>query len=156
MPAYRPNVACILQNPAGDILVCERTDWPGCWQFPQGGVKNGEALMDALHREIEEELGLGRESYQVLTSRGPYRYLFPEGRKKEGFEGQEQYYFLALLTNPNALIRFDGASPEFRAARWLRPEDYDLNWVAPMKRAVYTRVFLDFFGLSPRPATSPA
>lgn len=146
MPAYRPNVAFILRNAAGEILVCERSDWAGCWQFPQGGVKSGETLPDALAREVEEELGLLPHEYRVLSSRGPYRYLFTEGRKKGGFDGQEQTYFLAELTNAHAAIRFDGAH-EFRAARWLPPVSYHLDWIAPMKREVYARVFRDFFGI---------
>jgi putative (di)nucleoside polyphosphate hydrolase len=153
MPAYRPNVAFILRNAAGEILVCERSDWAGCWQFPQGGVKAGESLPDALAREVEEELGLLPHEYRVLTSRGPYRYLFANGRKKDGCDGQEQHYFLAELSNNHATIRFDGAH-EFRAARWLPPASYNLDWIAPMKREVYAQVFRDFFGIgreTPKP-----
>jgi len=146
MPAYRPNVAFILRNAAGEILVCERSDWAGCWQFPQGGVKTGESLADALAREVEEELGLLPQEYRVITSRGPYRYLFVNGRKKDIYDGQEQHYFLAELTNTHATIRFDGAH-EFRAARWLPPTSYNLDWIAPMKRDVYAQVFRDFFSI---------
>lgn len=152
MPRYRPNVAIILRNAAGEILVCERSDWPGCWQFPQGGVKKGETLLDALHREVEEELGLLPADYRILSHRGPYRYLFADGRQKKGYDGQEQQYYLAELTNNDAVIRYD-ASHEFRAARWLPPASYDLRWIAPMKSAVYARIFLDFFGLELRDAT---
>jgi len=146
MPSYRPNVAFILRNTAGEILICERSDWAGCWQFPQGGVKKGESLEEALHREVEEELGLQPDAYRVLTSRGPYRYLFAGNRKKQGFEGQEQQYFLGELIHPQAVIRFDGAQ-EFRAARWIPPAAYELDWIAPMKREVYAGVFRDFFAL---------
>ena len=139
MPAYRPNAAIILRNSSGEILVCERSDWWGCWQFPQGGVKKGETLLDALHR--------------VLSSKGPYRYLFMNGRKKDGFDGQEQHYFLAELINPQVVIRFDG-SHEFRAARWLQPASYDLSWIGGMKRDVYACVFRDFFGIEPRDSES--
>jgi len=148
MPAYRPNAAIILRNSAGEILVCERSDWWGCWQFPQGGVKKGETLLDALHREVEEELGLKPSDYRVLSSKGPYRYLFINGRKKDGFDGQEQHYFLAELINPQVAIRFEG-SHEFRAGRWLPPASYDLDWIGPMKRDVYASVFRDFFGIEP-------
>lgn len=145
MPAYRPNVAFILRNAAGEILVCERSDWAGCWQFPQGGVKKGETLLEALHREVEEELGLKPDAYRILTSKGPYRYLFADNRKKQGFDGQEQHYFLGELARPHINIRFDGAH-EFRAARWLAPSTYNPDWIAPMKREVYAAVFRDFFG----------
>jgi putative (di)nucleoside polyphosphate hydrolase len=149
MPAYRLNAAIILQNSNGEILVCERSDWWGCWQFPQGGVKKGETLLDALYREVEEELGLKPTDYRILASKGPYRYLFMNGRKKDGFDGQEQHYFLAELTNPKSAIRFEG-SHEFRAARWLPPASYDLDWIGPMKREVYASVFRDFFGIEPQ------
>ncbi len=146
MPSYRRNAAIILRNSAGEILLCERSDWRGCWQFPQGGAKKGETLLDALHREIEEELGLKPSDYRVLSTKGPYRYLFMNGRKKDGFDGQEQYYFLAELTNTQRPLRFDSCH-EFRAARWLPPASYDLSWISSMKREVYVSVFRDFFGV---------
>lgn len=148
MPAYRLNAAIILRNSAGEILVCERSDWQGCWQFPQGGVKKGESLLEALIREVKEELGLKPSDYRLVARKGPYRYLFMKGRKKNGFDGQEQHYFLAELINPQAVIRFDG-SHEFRAARWLPPASYDLDWIGEMKREVYAEVFRDFFRIEP-------
>ena len=71
------------------------------------------------------------------------------GRKKDGYDGQEQHYFLAELTIPEPVIRLEG-SDEFRAARWLPPSSFDLDWIGPMKREVYTSVFRDFFGIEPR------
>jgi putative (di)nucleoside polyphosphate hydrolase len=105
-------------------------------------------LLDALHREVEEELGLKPKDYRVVSSKGPYRYLFLDGRKKDGYDGQEQHYFLAELSTPEVVIRLEG-SDEFRAARWLPPSAFDLDWIGPMKREVYTSVFRDFFGIEP-------
>ena len=152
MPCYRPNVAIILRNASGEILICQRCDWPECWQFPQGGMKKGETPLEALHREVEEELGLLPSDYRVLSSKGPYRYLFADGRNKKGYDGQEQQYYLAELTNAEARIRYD-ASDEFQDARWVAPGAYELQWIAPMKQAVYAQVFRDFFGLELRDAT---
>ncbi len=146
---YRPNVALILQNSAGEILIGERKEVAGCWQFPQGGAKEGEGLARALEREVEEEIGLFPRSYEVLERRGGYRYLFPAGRKKEGFSGQEQTYFRAVLREESALV-VGGAiqSPEFRALRWIAPERFELGWVSDFKREVYREVFRDFFRIS--------
>jgi 8-oxo-dGTP pyrophosphatase MutT (NUDIX family) len=147
MPRYRPNVALILRNASGEILVCERADWPGCWQFPQGGARGEEELVGALHREVREELGLGAKAYRVLSQRGPYRYDFVGDRKKEGYDGQEQTYFLAELVAGDVELDF-GDDPEFRAARWIPPGAFDLAWIPGMKRDVYRAVFRDFFGIA--------
>jgi putative (di)nucleoside polyphosphate hydrolase len=146
MPNYRPNVAFILRNIAGEILIGERSDRPGCWQFPQGGRDPGESLVEAVHREVREELGLAPDTYRILSQKGPYRYLFPDRRKKNGFDGQEQHYVLAEFIKPDASLRLDDAQ-EFQNVRWIAPASYNLDWIAPMKRDVYAQVFRDFFGL---------
>ena len=43
------------------ILICQRTGdqaMPFKWEFPGGKVEPEEDLKDALHRELEEELGI--------------------------------------------------------------------------------------------------
>ena len=44
MVRYRPNVAAIIVNGDGNLLICERSNVPGAWQFPQGGVDDGESM----------------------------------------------------------------------------------------------------------------
>ncbi|GAB4165806.1 MAG: RNA pyrophosphohydrolase [Terrimicrobiaceae bacterium] len=144
MPKLRPNVAFILRNRSGEILLCERSDWPGSWQFPQGGIQKGESVDEALSREVSEELGLPPSAYRVLTRRGPYRYLFPNGLTKRGFRGQEQTYFLAELVDDSAVIDFgEPDSAEFRSARWISPTDFPIDLVPAMKADVYRSVLAD-------------
>ena len=43
------------------ILVCQRTRhqvMPLKWEFPGGKIEDGEQPRDALHRELDEELGI--------------------------------------------------------------------------------------------------
>ena len=39
------------------LLLKRKKNWKG-WEFPKGAIKNGEAELDALKREIFEETGL--------------------------------------------------------------------------------------------------
>lgn len=144
---YRPNVAAIIKNAVGRILICERLNLPGAWQFPQGGVDKGETYEQALVREMEEELSLRASDYRVLGRKGPYRYVFGGGKRKKGFDGQEQQYFLAVLTAPETRINVVTPHQEFRGTRWIEPAEFDLLWLPNFKREVYRSVLRDFFGV---------
>ena len=144
---YRPNVAAILQNPSGQVLVCERIGVAGAWQFPQGGVNKGESRDEALVRELGEELSLRSDDFQVLDTKGPYRYLFSNGRKKKGYDGQEQFYYLALLKAHESRINVHTEYREFQAFRWISASQFDLAWLPEFKREVYRAVLYDFFGV---------
>jgi len=150
-PRYRANVAAILRRPDGKILIGERADIPDAWQFPQGGVKHNETLREALHRELKEEIALSPKNYRVIECKGPYRYLFPPGRTKEGFDGQEQTYFLVEFTGSDSNLHVDTDTPEFVQFRWIVPNDFNIDWVPDFKREVYRQVFADFFGVTLAP-----
>ncbi len=148
MIRYRPNVAFILRRADGRILIGERSDVPGAWQFPQGGVNKGETPAEALQREVLEEISLAPGDYRVVEERGPYRYEYSDGRTKEGCGGQEQTYFLADFLGDEAQILIQPSTVEFQAVRWIEPAGFQLEWVAPMKRKVYRAVLRDFFGVN--------
>lgn len=139
------NVAAILQDEKGRILICERYDVPGAWQFPQGGVDDGESIEQALGRELAEEISLQPGDYTTTVRKGPYRYLYGNDRVKKGYHGKEQHYFLATLTAPVSRIDVNTAHPEFQATRWIMPHQFDIEWLPPMKREVYRAVMKDFF-----------
>ena len=66
-------------------------------------AKRGETLLDALHREVEEELGLKRKDYRVVSSKRSLSVSFLNGRKKDGYDGQEQHYFSPSSLTPSRL-----------------------------------------------------
>ena len=147
MGRYRPNVAAIFLNGNGEIFVAERSDVAEAWQFPQGGVDEGEDLETALKREVREEIGIEPCKYEIVESRGGYRYDFPEKHKKrQTFAGQEQTYFLCRFLGEDADFRLDD-SPEFSRHRWIRPEKLKLEWLPNFKLEVYQAVMRDFFGV---------
>jgi putative (di)nucleoside polyphosphate hydrolase len=144
---YRANVAAILRNAAGRILVCERLGMPGAWQFPQGGIDEGETPEQALARELWEEIGVRAESFRIVERRGPYWYVFDNGRTKKGFHGKEQLYFLCDFTAPDSAIDVETEHPEFQAFRWIAPKEFRIEWLPAMKHEVYRAVLADFFAV---------
>jgi len=152
MVRFRPNVAALVVDAEGRLLICERWNVPGAWQFPQGGVDAGESAREALVREVREEVGLPKSAYQIVGFRDGYRYLYPEEvrrRKvrKHGFHGQEQTYFLCRLERGAPEVDVDQKPREFGAYRWIDPAEFRLEWVPEFKRAVYREVMREFFAL---------
>jgi putative (di)nucleoside polyphosphate hydrolase len=143
---YRPNVAAILENEAGEIFVAERINVKGAWQFPQGGIDDGEDAETALFRELAEEIGVTREMVRIKVRRDGYRYSFPKGRLKYGiYGGQEQAYFLCRFLGTEADIDLAATHQEFARWRWIKPTEFQMDWVPKFKRGVYRQVFRDFF-----------
>lgn len=147
---YRPNVAGLFVNAEGLLLICERMNNKEAWQFPQGGIEEGESAEAALGREMEEEVGYDRDEYEVVRSKGGYRYDYPDSalafvREKRGvsYVGQEQTYFLCRLKDGAGEPFLDGR--EFSRFKWIAPEEFRLSWLPPFKQEVYAAVMKDFF-----------
>ena len=57
------------------LLLKSRT---GDWEFPKGGIENGEELQQTALREVEEEAGIGHVNL-VDGFRQEYDYIFQAG-----------------------------------------------------------------------------
>ena len=67
----------------GKILVCQRTrhqTMPLKWEFPGGKIEDGEQPRDALHRELEEELGIDARIGDEISR---IRHEYPNGSAVE-------------------------------------------------------------------------
>ena len=74
---YRPNVGIIICNWKNEVFWGKRVR-EHSWQFPQGGIKSGETPLDAMYRELKEEVGLEREHVKILgRTREWLRYDVP-------------------------------------------------------------------------------
>ena len=82
-------------------------------------------------------------------TRGPGQLEFRTGQDDpaQGFDGQEQTYFLAeILGAAENEIRVD--RKEFSAHQWIFPHAFKIEWVPPIKRETSRAVFRDFFDIS--------
>ena len=152
--AYRPNVAAIIQRNDGKILWCERSKPPHSWQFPQGGMNDNETLVEALFRELHEELGVQDPSkYFKIKQTLPetLRYRFPSNVIKRylnrgipSYIGQEQHWFLLDFSGTDREINlsFEGEKSEFQKFTWGGAEM--LAKVAHFKRKGYRRLLTTF------------
>ncbi|HWU67314.1 MAG TPA: RNA pyrophosphohydrolase [Stenotrophobium sp.] len=152
---YRPNVGIILSSEDGRVLWAKRIG-QSAWQFPQGGIDQGETPEDALFRELNEELGLTREHVRILGVTSNWlRYRLPTRyvrRRRWGRVciGQKQKWFALRLLATEDLVRFDAtATPEFDGWRWV---DYwhPLQEVVEFKREVYQRALQELAPLMGR------
>ena len=144
---YRPNVAMIIVSSKypeeKKIFIAQRNDIAGIWQFPQGGIDNGEEVKEALFRELEEEIGTN--DVEIVAEYPEWiSYDFPEkiAKKMKPYKGQTQRYFLVKLNDEDA-IKLETKHPEFDKFKFVEVDDV-LNHTAHFKKPVYETV-LQYF-----------
>jgi putative (di)nucleoside polyphosphate hydrolase len=148
---FRSNVGIVLMHHE-QVFLGRRTGGRG-WQFPQGGVRAGESLEQALYRELEEEIGVPQSAVALtgqterwLRYRLPSRYV--RRHQHPVCVGQKQRWFLLRLQQPDITFDFKRTSePEFDQWRWVAYWE-PVKEVIYFKRAVYARALTDLAGLA--------
>ncbi len=127
---YRPNVAVIVTDGQGRVLLCFRQDQedkPIGVQTVQGGIDPGETAEQAAIREVYEEIGLKPGQFKILqASEKRYRYDWPHKfinqLRQTMFIGQEQQFFL-FQVDPEVTFQLDCHNREFHRVVWGTPEE---------------------------------
>ena len=146
---FRANVGIVLMRDNGEVFLGQRTGGRG-WQFPQGGVRQGEPLEQALFRELQEEIGLERQHVDLVASTADWiRYRLPKRYVRRGRGptciGQKQRWFLLRLAVPEADADFSfthTTEPEFDGWRWANYWE-PVREVIYFKRPVYVRMLTE-------------
>ena len=146
---YRYGVGIILLNNDAKVLLAKRIGYKDAWQFPQGGIDKGETPEQAMYRELEEELGLTKDSVCILQVSDDWvAYDLPKNYRqyyrKPLCIGQKQKWFLLKLQETDDVIALDQTlQPEFDQWCWA---DYwqPMRFVIFFKADVYRTVLKIF------------
>ncbi|NVJ53374.1 MAG: RNA pyrophosphohydrolase [Campylobacteraceae bacterium] len=144
---YRPNVAAIVLSAKYpekcEVFIASRTDVENAWQFPQGGIDEGEKPNEALYRELEEEIGT--RDVEIIAEYPKWvSYDFPPviAKKMHPYDGQIQKYYLVKLKK-GAKIDINTEIPEFSEYKFV-PTENIYDYITFFKRTVYKQVLKYF------------
>ncbi|OCL99344.1 RNA pyrophosphohydrolase [Aliarcobacter thereius] len=143
----RPNVAAIILSSRYpekcEIFIASRVDVSNAWQFPQGGIDDGESSKEALFRELEEEIGT--KDVEIIAEYPDWvSYLFPPviAKKMYPYDGQKQKYYLVKLKQ-GTKIDINTDIPEFSEYKFVSIKDI-YEHITFFKRTVYKQVLKYF------------
>lgn len=136
---WRPNVGMIIINSFGCAWMGRRAGlWDYPWQFPQGGIDEGESSEQAMWRELKEEAGIEKASILHVHPE-KLQYQFPAHVAQElGYQGQQQTWFLLSYRKDDQTIQINQEFCQWAWVPWSNLPDVIQTMVAPFKRTVYT------------------
>ena len=119
----RQNVLGVILDYQDNVLLVARAHDPFHWQFPQGGVNDGEDPDYAIFRELKEEVGT--HSFSIIQV-CPEKHVYHWSRNliRDEHIGQEQTIYLLRFHGSTDEIRVDGR--ELGGSLWLPPYKVDV------------------------------
>ena len=142
----RVGVGAIVLNKENKVFVGKRKDNPdnNKWQMPQGGINDGEDLLSAVKRELEEETSI--KNVEILKEiDGWTEYELPNyllGKIWKGkYRGQKQKWFIMKFTGSDNEINLKTKHPEFIEWKWTNPENLP-EIIVDFKKKLYTKLLL--------------
>ncbi|MEE4136668.1 MAG: RNA pyrophosphohydrolase [Desulforhopalus sp.] len=143
---YRAGAGAMIINGKGQILLFERSDIPGSWQLPQGGLNSEEEPYQAVLREVEEETGITASDLELIAQYPePLAYeLPPHARRKKTGRGQVIYFFLFRFTGDEEKLDL-AQSKELADWRWATAKQMT-ELTADFRKSLYARLAEGFSG----------
>lgn len=121
---YRQGVHAIVLDEENNIILVQKQSYgDNQWDFPGGGVDEGEEPKGAVLRELEEELG--SKSFEIIKE-SPFidKFEWPKEAQQRGFDkhgkwwrGQEKHQFITRFNGNKEEIIIQ--NEEIRKIAWV-------------------------------------
>jgi len=125
---FRQRTSAVVKDGDENFLIVQLTKYgEDDWNFPGGGIEEGEKPEEAVLRELKEELGT--DKFEIIK-KSEYKevYDWPNwliaediSNKKQIYRGQEATFFLVKFSSKREDIKLD--PNELRKAKWVKYED---------------------------------
>ncbi|MCF8199817.1 MAG: dihydroneopterin triphosphate diphosphatase [Sulfuritalea sp.] len=120
MPYKKPvSVLVVIHTAALDVLLLERSRYPGFWQSVTGSQEDDEPLTETARREVLEETGIAASAGDLLDWNQTNRFeIFAEWRDRYEPGVKENIEHVFSLRLPDR-VAVTVAPDEHLAYRWL-------------------------------------
>ncbi len=123
---FRKGVSALIINSKNEFLLVNLESFKThFFTVPGGGLEQNETLEEAVYREIEEELGIGRQSLELVgMSKEPIEHIFKTKkliRNSIQYDGSERYFFGFKFIGEDSEIKLQEG--EVRSYKWSLYED---------------------------------
>lgn len=120
---FRKGVSALIINSNQEFLLVNLQSFKThFFAIPGGGLEDDESLEDAVYREVEEEIGIYKDSLEFIgESKQPVQFKFNLNREGKEYEGSERYFFGFRFIGNDDEIKLQES--EVRAYRWVSFED---------------------------------
>ena len=140
---YRNGVGIVVLNNENKVFVAKRIDNPkNFWQMPQGGVDEGEDLLNAAYRELKEETSIFNvklikeiEDWTQYDLPSKLIGIIWKGR----YKGQKQKWFIFKFLGNDTEINIKTKNPEFLDWKWIEIGKIT-EIVVDFKKEVYQKI----------------
>ena len=144
---YRKGVGMVIVNRKGQFFLGKRIG-ADAWQFPQGGIDEGETPEVALYRELYEETGLKKEKVEIIDiSKKWLVYHIPHvfQRSNKKYDGAMQKWFLLRFIGEDGDdINLNATEhAEFDSWKW-SDRKTAIKSVIKFKKRVYESILQEF------------
>jgi len=138
---FRAGAGVMILNGDDQVIMFERSDLIGEFQFSQGGLDEGEDPKIGAFRELYEETGISEDQITILGEL-PYWVSYDADitrGKTIDYRGQTQRWFYARLNEGIDIDLETAQDKEFISYKWVSL-DQSLESIVAFKKPMYVQI----------------